>query len=55
MHCTKCGTEMRRVVRETFLQRKVYPLFGFYPWECPLCREPILYRKRRPGRKRPGR
>jgi hypothetical protein len=46
MHCKKCGTELRRLVRESLLQRRVYPLFGFYPWECPLCRETILLRKR---------
>lgn len=52
MHCTKCGSEMRRLMRESFLQRKVYPLFGYYPWECPLCREPILFKKRYLRRKR---
>jgi hypothetical protein len=37
---------MRRVMRESFMQRRVYPLFGYYPWECPLCRTPILFKKR---------
>ena len=46
MECTKCGSEMRRLMRESFLQRKVYPLFGYYPWECPICRKPVLYKKR---------
>jgi hypothetical protein len=46
MYCVTCGCEMRRVMRESFLQRKVYPRFGYYPWECPLCREPILYKVR---------
>jgi hypothetical protein len=46
MHCVTCGNEMRRLMRESFLQRKVYPFFGYYPWECPLCREPILYKQR---------
>jgi hypothetical protein len=52
MHCTKCGSDMRRLMRESFLQRKVYPLFGFYPWECPLCRVPVLLKKRHLRRKR---
>lgn len=43
---------MRRLVRESFLQRSVYPLFGYYPWECPLCRKPVLLRQRRERRKR---
>jgi len=46
MQCTRCGSEMRRLMRESFLQRKVYPLFGYYPWECPICRQPILFKKR---------
>ena len=56
MHCTECGSEMRRLMRESFLQRNVYPLFGYYPWECPLCREPILFKKRhqRKGRSKPA-
>ena len=46
MQCSRCGSEMRRLMRESFLQRKVYPLFGYYPWECPICRQPILFKKR---------
>jgi len=44
---------MRRLMRESFLQKRVYPLFGFYPWECPLCRKTVLRRQRRERRKRP--
>jgi hypothetical protein len=43
---------MRRLVRESLLQRRVYPLFGYYPWECPLCRETVLLRKRYARRRR---
>jgi hypothetical protein len=52
MQCAKCGSEMRRLVRESLLQKRVYPLFGFYPWECPLCREPTLFKKRYERRRR---
>lgn len=36
--CPKCKTHpMRRLPREGFLQEKVLPRFGLYPWECPTC------------------
>ena len=35
MYCETCGCEMRRFARKGFLQEKVYPFFGYYPWECP--------------------
>jgi hypothetical protein len=38
--------EMRRLMRESFLQKRFFPLFGFFPWECPICRKPVLLRKR---------
>ncbi len=46
MYCVTCGCEMRRLMRESFMQRKVYPFFGYYPWECPLCRELVMYKVR---------
>jgi len=52
MYCVTCGCEMRRLMRESFLQRKVYPLFGYYPWECPLCRELVMFKARHRKRKR---
>jgi hypothetical protein len=27
------------------MQTKVYSRFGYYPWECPLCREPMLVKQ----------
>ena len=36
---------MRRLSRSGFLQQKVYPLFGYYPWECHLCRTRVMLRK----------
>jgi hypothetical protein len=36
---------MRRLKREGFMQLKVYSAFGYYPWECPICRDPMLVRR----------
>ena len=45
--CLNCGNEqMRRLARRGFLQNKVYPLLGFYPWECLACRTIMMLRKR---------
>lgn len=55
MVCRKCGTAnwLRREERRGFLQLKVFPRFGLYPWECMECRGVRLYRKQFPGRRRP--
>lgn len=55
MNCEKCGAPLRRLPRKGFLQHKLYPFFGLYPWECPNCREVIMkkqqyMRKRRSNR-----
>jgi hypothetical protein len=43
--CNRCkGRSFRRVNREGFLQRAVYSYFGFYPWECVMCRRKVYYR-----------
>ena len=52
MDCTKCGVSLRRVARKGFLQQKVYTLFGYYPWECPVCRALIMRRKQHQRKKR---
>jgi hypothetical protein len=47
IRCSKCGKgHLHRVARRGFLQTKVYPLFGYYPWECSACRRISLVRKR---------
>jgi len=46
MHCTECGTSLRRQERKSFLQQRIYPIFGFYPWYCPVCRKVTMLRKR---------
>jgi hypothetical protein len=38
--------------RVGFLQSKILPLFGFYPWKCPECKTRYLLRMR--GEKRKG-
>lgn len=46
MVCRKCGaTSLRRESRFGFLQHKVFPVFGLYPWECVFCRKTLLYHK----------
>ena len=46
--CRVCGGDrVTRVFREGFLQRHVYPLFGFYPWQCKTCSSFLMLRKRR--------
>jgi hypothetical protein len=34
------------------MQLKVYPLFGYYPWECPICRKPVMQKKQYMRKKR---
>jgi hypothetical protein len=49
--CPICGRDdMKRVSRHGFLQTRVFPLFGFYPWECSHCRAVQLFKNR--GRRR---
>ncbi len=44
--CGRCGEHMRRLGRKGFLQTTVFPVFGFYPWECLACRSKKLVRSR---------
>ncbi len=37
---------MRRLGRVGFLQRKIFPILGLYPWRCPICRKTRLRRER---------
>ena len=52
MQCKKCGSSLRRVPRNGFMQKKVYTLFGFYPWECPVCRTTTMHKKQLQRRRR---
>lgn len=45
--CPDCGQRnLVRVARIGFLKERIYPKFGFYPWECPQCRRKLLLRRR---------
>jgi transposase-like protein len=45
--CPKCGSDRpRRVERKGFFEKRIYPLFGYYPWRCPSCRAAFYLRKR---------
>ena len=50
--CSRCGQELRRLAREGFLQRRIYSLFGYYPWECSRCRSRVFVKKQYPRKKR---
>jgi hypothetical protein len=45
---------MRRLPRAGFLQQYILPFFGYYPWECPICRKPRLIRYRGSRERLPG-
>lgn len=37
--CPKCNRPtMRRVQRVGFFEQRILPLFGYFPWECAMCR-----------------
>lgn len=51
--CPYCHrAPMRRVGRMGFFQSVVMPWFGYYPWECPLCRKVKLFADRGVKRRR---
>ena len=46
--CKHCGSDrLFRVFRQGYLQEKIYPLFGFYPWKCRSCKGYMLLHKRK--------
>jgi hypothetical protein len=48
MLCPKCGHDrLRRTERKGLFELNIFPLFGFYPWECSNCRNHFFFRKRR--------
>jgi hypothetical protein len=51
--CANCaGKECRRLNRQGFLERRVLPLMGYFPWECAVCRKKVFLRTTgRRGRK----
>lgn len=45
--CPHCRREqLARIARRGFFRQKLCPIFGFYPWECSMCRRQFLLRKR---------
>ena len=44
--CANCGSHLRRLARKGFFQNALYPLFGYYPWECFACRTKSMLRVR---------
>jgi hypothetical protein len=45
--CRACGNQhLRRLARIGFFQKNFLPLFGFYPWECFVCRKTKYFRVR---------
>jgi ribosomal protein L37AE/L43A len=45
--CPRCGAkEMARVSRQGFWQERVLPMFGRYPWQCAICGEERVLRRR---------
>jgi len=43
--CIWCNaTAFRRINRHGFLQEVVFPYFGYYPWECVMCRKRAFFR-----------
>jgi hypothetical protein len=45
--CPNCSEfELTRVARHGFMQERVYPKFGMFPWECGQCRQIFLLKSR---------
>jgi transposase-like protein len=43
--CPRCKAQSAmRINRTSFLERRIYPLFGYYPWKCGGCGSTFLYR-----------
>ena len=47
VQCPGCGSgHPHRLERQGFLQKKIFPKFGYYPWMCGTCKMNFLTRKR---------
>jgi hypothetical protein len=44
---------MRRLGRQGFLERNIYSYFGYYPWECPICRERVFFKRKHAHKRGP--
>jgi transposase-like protein len=53
VYCPACGADrVYRIERRGFLRRRIYPIFGFYPWQCKECGYEVMLRKRNRKRKK---
>jgi len=51
LYCKECNSHrVFRIFRKGFLQERIYPWFGFYPWKCKDCKSCMFYRKRKMSR-----
>lgn len=51
--CSNCGSHhVFRTARTGFLRERVFPRFGYFPWECRICRAAFLLRMRHTTGKR---
>jgi DNA-directed RNA polymerase subunit RPC12/RpoP len=48
MQCKQCGQNgrMLRTRRTGFLEKRIYAIFGFYPWICSQCKKRIHLKNR---------
>ena len=47
VHCPRCGRDyLKRMQREGFLQNRVFPIFGYYPWKCTKCLGKFVVKRR---------
>ena len=47
VYCPECGAPRTyRVERKGFLQRRVFPILGFFPWQCRNCGAEVILRRR---------
>jgi DNA-directed RNA polymerase subunit RPC12/RpoP len=45
--CPRCGSNhLSRLSRVGFLQKKIYPIFGYFPWQCTGCKGRVMIKKR---------
>jgi len=46
--CPQCGIDMmHRVERRGLWQKRILPLFGYYPWRCNRCGTALMLHKRK--------
>lgn len=48
--CPNCRRQqLVRIARRGFLRGHVFPLFGFYPWQCASCNRQYMVPRREAG------